>query len=273
MKLLIMRHGETFWNTEGRLQGQIDIPLNENGIKMAVSCAEGMKDVPIDLCISSSLLRARQTAELCMAENRGYGERAEKLIKKIYPYGGAGNPHLSVVTAPSDEVIGTCDAEYGTFSEENAAFTEKRNRFSYLTDDRLKEAGFGPWEGLVCRGEGYSVPLANFGTYWSDPESPLIDPGVERLPHVAERVEEVFRELFSCEELSDKTVLLVVHGCVIRSVLYLMSGKTKFSGKVPLNCEVILARPDPERFLIEEGRAIYYDRSMMHDYYATMVQE
>ena len=35
MKLYIMRHGETAWNVEGRLQGQTDTELNENGVRLA----------------------------------------------------------------------------------------------------------------------------------------------------------------------------------------------------------------------------------------------
>ena len=41
MKLYIMRHGETAWNVEGRLQGQSDTELNENGVRLAKVTAEG----------------------------------------------------------------------------------------------------------------------------------------------------------------------------------------------------------------------------------------
>ena len=61
MKLYIIRHGETPWNAEGRLQGQTDIPLNENGIRLAKITGEALKDVPFDFAISSPLKRARQT--------------------------------------------------------------------------------------------------------------------------------------------------------------------------------------------------------------------
>ena len=59
MKLYIIRHGETPWNAEGRLQGQTDIPLNENGIRLAKITGEALKDVPFDFAISSPLKRAR----------------------------------------------------------------------------------------------------------------------------------------------------------------------------------------------------------------------
>lgn len=280
---MIMRHGETFWNTEGRLQGQTDIPLDENGIRMALSCGEGMKNVHVDLVISSSLTRAAQTAELCLFPNKDYADSADAVIAEMFPgqkFTEAEtvlDSHRTLIAAPSQKVTEICAAECPAFAAENEAFlkgaSDETPRFRYFTDDRLIEAGFGPWEGLICKDEGYSVPLKNFGTYWSEPESPLIDPGVERLPHVAERVEEVLTELFASEALRDKTVLLVVHGCVIRSILYLMSGKTKFSGKVPLNCEVIYAHPDPDRFIVEDGREIFCDPSLVHDYYASMVQE
>ena len=67
MKLYIIRHGETPWNAEVRLQGQTDIPLNENGIRLAKITGEALKDVPFDFAISSPLKRARQTAELVLA--------------------------------------------------------------------------------------------------------------------------------------------------------------------------------------------------------------
>ncbi|MBQ8198496.1 MAG: histidine phosphatase family protein [Lachnospiraceae bacterium] len=64
MRLYIIRHGETEWNKVKRLQGQTDIPLAEEGIRLARETGVGMKDIPIDLVISSPLTRAFQTAQL-----------------------------------------------------------------------------------------------------------------------------------------------------------------------------------------------------------------
>lgn len=68
MRLYIIRHGETLWNTEGKLQGRADIPLNESGIRLAKITSEGMKEIPFDLVITSPLIRARHTAELVLGE-------------------------------------------------------------------------------------------------------------------------------------------------------------------------------------------------------------
>ncbi len=64
MKIYVVRHGETDWNKEGRRQGSRDIPLNEKGIEQAYILKEKLKDMKFDLCISSPLQRAYQTAQI-----------------------------------------------------------------------------------------------------------------------------------------------------------------------------------------------------------------
>ena len=58
MKLYLVRHGETDWNKVKKIQGQVDIPLNQFGKHLAEETAEGLHDIPFDLCISSPLSRA-----------------------------------------------------------------------------------------------------------------------------------------------------------------------------------------------------------------------
>lgn len=82
MKIYIIRHGETVWNTEGRLQGKADIELNENGIRLARITGEGMKEIPFDLAITSPLKRARQTAELILG-NRDVPILEDSRIEEI----------------------------------------------------------------------------------------------------------------------------------------------------------------------------------------------
>ena len=67
MKLYVIRHGQTSWNVEGRIQGQVDIDLNENGVELARRTASGIKDLPIDLIITSPFARAKNTALLATA--------------------------------------------------------------------------------------------------------------------------------------------------------------------------------------------------------------
>ena len=65
--LYIMRHGKTDWNEQHKLQGRTDIPLNDDGIKMAEAAALKYKDVHFDICYCSPLKRAKKTAEILLA--------------------------------------------------------------------------------------------------------------------------------------------------------------------------------------------------------------
>ena len=64
--LYIMRHGRTDWNDRHKLQGRTDIPLNAEGRRMAEKAAEEYRDIPLDLCYCSPLIRARETAEIVL---------------------------------------------------------------------------------------------------------------------------------------------------------------------------------------------------------------
>ncbi len=63
MKLFLVRHGETKWNHENRLQGQKNSPLTEKGLKQIKEMALFFSEIEIDFIYSSPLERAKQTAE------------------------------------------------------------------------------------------------------------------------------------------------------------------------------------------------------------------
>jgi phosphoserine phosphatase len=70
-RLLLVRHGETDWNRQGRFQGQIDIPLNANGLAQAEAAGGFLAPVAIHRAYTSSLARPRQTAEAILASHPG----------------------------------------------------------------------------------------------------------------------------------------------------------------------------------------------------------
>jgi 2,3-bisphosphoglycerate-dependent phosphoglycerate mutase len=69
-RLIAVRHGETAWNVEARLQGQLDVALNEAGRMQACRLAEALADDAPDAIVSSDLARARDTAR-AVAERAG----------------------------------------------------------------------------------------------------------------------------------------------------------------------------------------------------------
>ncbi len=66
MNLYIMRHGETDWNKQGKLQGSVDIPLNDFGIELAEKTRDGFQreGITFDKVFSSPYIRAHKTAEI-----------------------------------------------------------------------------------------------------------------------------------------------------------------------------------------------------------------
>lgn len=62
LTIYVVRHGQTDWNKEGRIQGGTDNPLNSTGLEQAATLGRTLADVKIDAVYSSSHQRARQTA-------------------------------------------------------------------------------------------------------------------------------------------------------------------------------------------------------------------
>src|SRR4051812_13171405 len=67
MNLLLVRHGETAWNREGRYQGRTDIPLSETGQAQVRALGERLRSIPIKIAYASPLSRAKNTAEAILA--------------------------------------------------------------------------------------------------------------------------------------------------------------------------------------------------------------
>jgi len=66
-RVILIRHGRTAWNVEGRFQGQADPPLDDTGRKQASAAAMVLRASPMAAVLSSDLARARQTAVLVAA--------------------------------------------------------------------------------------------------------------------------------------------------------------------------------------------------------------
>lgn len=61
-RLVLVRHGRTEWNADGRFQGQADVPLDDVGVAQAVALAPRIAALSPDAVVSSPLVRAKATA-------------------------------------------------------------------------------------------------------------------------------------------------------------------------------------------------------------------
>lgn len=82
VKLILVRHGETAWNKQGRFQGQSDVPLSEAGIKQAEQLAKFFPLEHLNAIYASDLKRAHLTA-LKVAERFSLPVHTEKAFREM----------------------------------------------------------------------------------------------------------------------------------------------------------------------------------------------
>ncbi len=63
MRIYLVRHGQTSWNSSGRAQGHTDVPLDPEGLDQARKLGWAFEGVPVDRVLTSDLVRSTETAE------------------------------------------------------------------------------------------------------------------------------------------------------------------------------------------------------------------
>lgn len=101
MKIYLVRHGETEWNKEYRLQGQADTRLNDYGRELAVITAEALKDIPFDVIYHSPLCRAEETAVI-LKSDRDIDIIPDERIKEM-SFGIAEGCHIGAIKNNPDD--------------------------------------------------------------------------------------------------------------------------------------------------------------------------
>ena len=105
MHILLVRHGETSWNRDGRYQGRTDIPLSSDGEAQVRALGVRLAHIPIKRAVSSPLARAKRTAEAILA-GRDVDLELDVALQEISH--GAWEGQLSTdVEAAHAEMLGT----------------------------------------------------------------------------------------------------------------------------------------------------------------------
>ncbi|WP_440948507.1 histidine phosphatase family protein [Methanosarcina sp. T3] len=104
--LILVRHGESGWNVDGRFGGWVDVPLTGKGIGEALLCAAELEEINLDLAFTSKLIRAQETLFLILSKQKKIG---------VFVHEEAGT------------------GEDRTESGDEAGSDKKENRYSYPT--------------------------------------------------------------------------------------------------------------------------------------------
>lgn len=203
MKVYLIRHGETPWNKEKRFQGQIDIPLNEYGRRIAEETRLGMPAVHFDKVFSSPLCRARETAEILLRDM----------------------PDVSVET-----------------------------------DERLKEFGFGPYEGCSIAAVANDPAHPLYNCIWH-PDLYKAPAGAESFVDLVSRAQSFIRDrIMPLEATPCQNVLITAHGAFNRAFVIAAGhkGVADFWSVPYLNCAVTVLELSGGSFQLLEEAKIYY---------------
>lgn len=68
--LVLIRHGESFWNERNLFTGCVDVALTKRGVDEAIGAGKRISNIPIDMIYTSALIRAQMTAMLAMTQHR-----------------------------------------------------------------------------------------------------------------------------------------------------------------------------------------------------------
>ena len=165
-----IRHGETQWNAEGRLQGAQDVPLNAVG--------------------------------------RAQAKRAGLLLGELFARDGRAKSELSFVASPLGRARTTMELARGAL---------QLPPYDYAVDDRLREIGYGRWEGSTLA-EMQSADPETFAKRQAEKWT-VSPPGGESYLEVEQRVAKWYAQV-------DIETVAVAHGGTARALMVALGFET-----------------------------------------------
>jgi probable phosphoglycerate mutase len=126
-EILLIRHGETLWNQQGRMQGQSDSALTATGLHQARQLARRLKEVAFSALYSSDLGRAHQTAR-CVADETGHEVIADRGLRErdFGIFEGLTNAEIKARHPEDYELFAKRDPHYVMAGGESAARFRER---------------------------------------------------------------------------------------------------------------------------------------------------
>lgn len=149
-EILLIRHGETLWNQQGRMQGQHDSPLTPLGMQQARQLAKRLKTTGFSTLYSSDLGRAHQTAR-CIADATGHEIVADSGLREraFGVFEGLTNTEIKLRHPDLFERFAGRDPDFEMPGGESAA--------------RFRDRCVGALEAIAARHKGETIVVVTHG--------------------------------------------------------------------------------------------------------------
>lgn len=191
-QLILIRHGQSTWNSANKFTGWVDVPLSQVGLAEAHRAAQKLKAYKIDICFTSMLIRAIQTGLICLV----YSDAVVNRGKSPVVHHNADDPNWH-----------GWDRHEGNPDEEIPVFP------AMALDERF----YGDLQGL-----NKAETAAKFGAdqvqLWRRSYA-VRPPGGESLADTVARTVPFFRERILTHIADGETVLIAAHGNSLRSII------------------------------------------------------
>ena len=173
MELYIVRHGETLWNADKRIQGSIDIELDEKGRMLAGELGERLEGTYFDRIYSSPLIRAYETACLIRGHRNIPIIRDERLREISFgemegvhymEWLSDASPYRFFFTEPGKYFPPNGGESLEQVMERTRNFLQEVIEPAWETTERIMIVAHGALnKGLMCHIEGHDKE-----TYWGE---------------------------------------------------------------------------------------------------------
>lgn len=134
-------------------------------------------------------------------------------------------------------------------------------------DDRLKEIAFGVYEGYSVVNSQYTAPDPDFHNFFDAPQLYHAPQKGENFSQLLERTGAFLKELAANRDYEQDTILLSVHGAVMRALLANIKGlgvEQFWDTGVPQNCAVAIARTHQGQWVLEAQDLLLEDLERLH---------
>lgn len=154
-------------------------------------------------------------------------------------------------------------------ARQTAEILRRDRNIPIIEEARLREISFGPYEGLCCSRDNYSIPDPAFMNFFVDPGNYVPAEGAESIKHLCERTTEFLMEVVNNPEYEDKTILFSGHGAVVKGLLssITITDLKDFWGQgVHKNCGVSILDVENGKISLRQENVIYYDEARSINY-------